>query len=258
VAPFAGSTEGYAGRVPSLAVDGATLHYEDVGSGEPLVLLHGAAASAVSVEPLLAGFRDRYRVIAPDLRGMGRSSPVEQVAPGAWVDDLVALLDALEIDAAHVLGVSLGARVGLRLALDAPRRVRTLVLDAPILEDSPAGTAALERIFRDDVPPELAAGFERWNGPEWRAAVDRYLRLRLSPGLQEHYALRARLGEIAAPTLVTRGDVDDPIHPVAHAVEAHERIAGSWLWISPATPFSATRFRPDDAIVEVERFLAST
>jgi pimeloyl-ACP methyl ester carboxylesterase len=244
--------------VPSLAVDGGTLHYEDAGGGEALVVLHGAAASSLSVEPLLAAFQDRYRVVAPDLRGMGRSTPVDEIAPGAWVDDLVALLDALGIEAAHVLGVSLGARVALRLALDAPVRIRSLVLDAPILEDSPAGTAMLERIFGDAVPPELAAGFERWNGPDWRAAVDRYLRLRRSPGLQEHYSLRARLGEVAAPTFVTRGDVDDPIHPVAHAVEAHERIATSWLWISPGTPFSATRFRPDDAIVQIERFLAST
>jgi pimeloyl-ACP methyl ester carboxylesterase len=244
--------------VPRLAVDGGTLHYEDAGEGEVFVLLHGAAASAVSVEPPLAGFRDRYRVVAPDLRGMGRSWPVDQVAPGTWVDDLLTLLDALGIEAAHVLGVSLGTRVALRLALDAPARVRSLVLDAPILEDSPAATVMLERIFGDDVPAELAAGFERWNGPDWRAAVDRYLRLRLSPGLQEHYSLRARLREVAAPTLVTRGDVDDPIHPVAHAVEAHARIASSWLWISPGTPFSATRSRPNDAIAQVERFLAST
>jgi pimeloyl-ACP methyl ester carboxylesterase len=244
--------------MPKLALEDATLHYEVAGTGEAIVLLHGAAASAISVESLVDGLRDCYLVVAPDLRGMGRSEPVEVVAPTAWVDDLLALLDVLGLEAVHVLGVSLGARVALRLALDAPDRVRSLVLDAPILEDSPAGSSELERIFRGDVPPPLAAGLERWNGAEWRSAVDRYLRLRLSPGLQDHFALRGRLGEIKAPTFVTRGDVDDPIHPLDHALEAYRRIDGASLWVAPSTPFSATRFRPDDAVEQVKRFLAAT
>jgi len=244
--------------VPELHLNGVALHYEQAGAGDPVVVIHGAAASASSVEPLVRGLGERRLVVAPDLRGMGRSEPVEQVAPTAWVDDLVALLDALGIERTHVVGVSLGARVAMRLALDAPGRVRSLVLDAPILEDSPAGAAELERIFRADVPPALAEAFERWHGPSWRAAVDRYLRLRVSPGLQEHYALRSRLGEIAAPALVARGDIDDPIHTLEHALEAYCEIDRASLWIAPATAFSVTRFRPDEAVEQIERFLAAT
>lgn len=241
--------------VPELVRDDARLFYECAGAGDAVVVIHGAAASSISVAPLLEGLRDGYLVVTPDLRGMGRSEPADEVAPSAWVDDLVALLDVLGVERAHVVGVSLGARVALRLALDQPERVESLVLDAPVLEDSAAGSSELTRIFRDDVPAPLAESFARWNGPGWRSSVDRYLRLRLSPGLQEHYTLRARLGEVRARTLVARGDVDDSIHPLEHALEAFRRIERACLWISPNTAFSATRFRPDEAIPLIRRFL---
>jgi pimeloyl-ACP methyl ester carboxylesterase len=241
--------------VPELSVDGATIHYEDVGAGAPLVLVHGGAASTRSVGPLIAGLSDEFRVVAADLRGMGRSSAVDEMPPTAWNDDLVALLDALDLEAAHLLGVSLGARIVLRAAVDVPSRVRSIVVDAPILEDSAEGSAAVELVFGAGMPAELAAGLERWNGTQWRDVVDRYLRLRVTPGLQEYYSVRDALDSLDVPAFVCRGDVDDPIHPISHAVEAHRRLAESRLWIAPATGFSATRYRPDDALVQIRAFL---
>ncbi|MBM3676874.1 MAG: alpha/beta hydrolase [Actinobacteria bacterium] len=238
-------------------LDRVRLHVVERGSGDPLVIVHGAAASTVSVEPLLEGLSRTRRVIAFDLRGMGRSTAVEEMPPTAWNDDLIALLDHLELARVDLLGVSLGARIALRAALDRPERVRALVLDAPIVADSPEGSAAVERIFGAEIPPALAAGLEHWNGPTWREVAARFLRLRLTPGLQDHYALGGLLDGVEQPVLVCRGDVDDPIHPLAHAFEVHARIAGSQLWIAPGTPFSATRFRPDEAVGQIERFLAT-
>jgi hypothetical protein len=54
---------------------------------------------------------------------------------------------------------------------------------------------------------------------------------------------------------VTRGDQDDAIHPVAHAVEVHAEVARAWLWIAPNTPFSALRFRPEAFLACYEAFL---
>lgn len=104
------------------------IYYEDAGAGPALLLLHSLGASSHAWAGQIAALRDRYRVIAPDCRGHGRSSHRGTITLDSVVDDLVGLLDHLDVDRAHVAGLSMGGMWALRLYERAPERVRSLVL----------------------------------------------------------------------------------------------------------------------------------
>jgi pimeloyl-ACP methyl ester carboxylesterase len=120
-------------RVPrkSIAGDGVELSVLDVGEGSPVVLLHGFPDSSYVWRrqvPALAGAG--LRVVAPDLRGFGESGRPERVedyALGHSVRDVLAILDALELERAHVVGHDFGAVVAWLVAAYAPERVDRLV-----------------------------------------------------------------------------------------------------------------------------------
>jgi non-heme chloroperoxidase len=98
--------------MPHLAVNGAGLHYEEAGTGAPVVFLHGVWMSGRFFEGQLERFGARYRTVVPDLRGHGGS---EHVHSGHTVDayarDLRALVEALGLDGAVLVGWSMGALV---------------------------------------------------------------------------------------------------------------------------------------------------
>jgi pimeloyl-ACP methyl ester carboxylesterase len=98
--------------VPTVRVNGAELHYEEAGSGPPIVLVHGVWMSGRFFEAQLEGLSDRFRVVALDLRGHGRS---EHVASGhtvaQYARDLRAFLEALELRDCVVAGWSMGSLV---------------------------------------------------------------------------------------------------------------------------------------------------
>jgi pimeloyl-ACP methyl ester carboxylesterase len=100
-------------------------HRED-GQGEPLLLLNGGMMSMVAWEPLAAPLAESYRVVRCDFRGQLLSPGEPRPDLAAHVEDLVALLDALEIGKAHLAGTSFGGIVGLLLAARHPQRVASL------------------------------------------------------------------------------------------------------------------------------------
>ena len=121
----------------TITVNGDTeIFYTDVGTGDPVVLLHGGGPGASGLSNYVRNIdalATRFRVIVPDLPGYGRSSKnLEQTDPfGALADAIRALLDHLGLDTAHLVGNSYGGACALRLALDTPHRVDRLVLMGP-------------------------------------------------------------------------------------------------------------------------------
>lgn len=113
------------------SVGGVQLHYTDEGAGEPVVLLHGFAVNA-DLNWRLPGLTDslaeRFRVISLDLRGHGLSAkPHDPASYGmAMANDVVALLDHLDINRAHLVGYSLGGIIALKLATTNPGRFVTV------------------------------------------------------------------------------------------------------------------------------------
>jgi len=113
-------------------VSGGRLFVEVAGQGEPILLLHGWPLDHRMFEPQLKVLAERFRVIAPDRRGFGKS----EAGPGLRLelDDIDAVLDALNEDSTHLLGMSQGGRIALRYATTRPERVRSLMLQGAVID----------------------------------------------------------------------------------------------------------------------------
>lgn len=117
--------------MPTLSLADAELHYEITGDGPPLVLIAGLASDAQSWGPIAPRLATRFTLIMPDNRGCGRTkTQAPAFSIETMADDVAALLDALSIDAAHVLGHSMGGAIAQSLAAQHPDRVRRLILAA--------------------------------------------------------------------------------------------------------------------------------
>ena len=139
----------------TLQVDNCEIHLSETGDGFPVLMLHGGGPGASGVSNYsrnIAALAERFRVIIPDMPGYGRSAKrVNRKDPfGGLARYMLGLLDALDIQTAHVIGNSLGGAVALRMALDAPARA---ALD-PILE----AEGVLEPLLRQS---GLDAGYEQ-------------------------------------------------------------------------------------------------
>lgn len=240
------------------AQDGVRLYFDDRGGGAPVVMIHGAAGSGMSFDPLAERLQCDFRVVTVDLRGLSRSDRVEAVTQTAWCDDTIAIADFLGLDSFHLVGCSLGARVAARITRDNAGRVTSLSVDAPLLSVTQTASSSLNRRFEDpdNATPEDLEKWQRYHGADWRGAVTFYGRVRNDPALQDHLTVRPWLSELTLPTLITRGDLDDAVHPLAHCAEWHEAHPSSWLWIAPGAGFSLTQRRPAEFAQIYRRFVA--
>ena len=110
-------------------VDSIELYYDEKGSGDPLLLIMGLAADSTAWMFQVPDFAKRYRTVTFDNRGVGRSAkPPGPYTIHLMADDAAALLDALDIRRAYVLGVSMGGMIAQELAIRHPERVRGLIL----------------------------------------------------------------------------------------------------------------------------------
>ncbi|MDQ3826004.1 MAG: alpha/beta hydrolase [Actinomycetota bacterium] len=103
--------------------------------GEPVLLVHGNVSSSLFFVDLINALPERFRPIAPDLRGYGGTDPLPIDASRGlrdWADDVLALADALDLPTFHLLGWSMGGGVAMQVLLQAPERLRTLTLQAPV------------------------------------------------------------------------------------------------------------------------------
>lgn len=108
--------------------DGVKLFYREEGSGEPgLVFVHGGAVDHSTWDEHLEHFAPRHRVVAPDLRGHGRSDAAPPYTVENFRDDLAAIIDDLMLAPAVLIGASRGASIANRVAVDYPGRVKALV-----------------------------------------------------------------------------------------------------------------------------------
>jgi pimeloyl-ACP methyl ester carboxylesterase len=165
-----------------ITIGDAELEFDDQGSGEPVIFIHGSGPAdsflPVALEPAV---RDDYRVIRYHRRGSAGSSPVQgPVAITRQAGDCRALLGALGIARAHVVGHSYGGCIALQLAADAPEIVHTLALFETILPTVPSveqfGSAIEPLVERYMAGDRVGAGhafLAMVDGPEWRTEIAR-------------------------------------------------------------------------------------
>jgi pimeloyl-ACP methyl ester carboxylesterase len=136
-------------------VNGLSLYYEEHGSGEPLVLLHGGIGAGEMFAALLPELAAQRRVITVDLQGHGHTADIDRpLRPESMADDIAALIEHLGLKQADVMGYSLGGLVALRTAIQHPQLVRRLVLVSIAFRrdgSHPEVVAAM-----DQMSPELA------------------------------------------------------------------------------------------------------
>ncbi|SFP72727.1 3-oxoadipate enol-lactonase [Amycolatopsis arida] len=209
----------------------AVHHRVDGPAGGEVVVLSNSLGTDLrmwepQVAPLVAA---GFRVVRYDTRGHGRSP----VPPGpygvpALAADVLALLDRLDVPAAHVVGLSLGGMTGMWLAAHAPDRVRRLVLCCTSARPGNAGTwrERAARVRAEGMARVAGESVARWCTAEWRAAhpgLARGLREMAAATPAEGYAaccaalsdvdLTADLGAITAPTLVISAAADHALPP---------------------------------------------
>lgn len=118
--------------MPSINAGGTQLHYLRAGTGEPMLLIQGMSATHMAWgRPFLAPLEQSFECIVFDNRGMGLSGRAE--LPFSTADlaaDTIGLLDALEVERAHVVGISMGGMVAQEMALAHPERIHTLTVGA--------------------------------------------------------------------------------------------------------------------------------
>ncbi|HEU0169394.1 MAG TPA: alpha/beta hydrolase [Chloroflexota bacterium] len=244
--------------MPDLTLNGHKHHYEEAGTGEPLVMLHAALASSKSLEQHLAGLAQRFRVVLADLRGMGQSAHVPAL-PADWVADLIALIERLDLAPATVYGASLGGRIAMKTAVLRPDLIKRLILDHPVIAVDPATDAALSaNLSPDAVDDRRARYYREQHGEDWQAVVQMYFTSRGKPDFQGYLDMREDSKAITQPALIMRGDRRDPAHPLAHAAALAGNIAGAWLWIRPNSPIAALYAGGEEAYALIGRFAAET
>jgi pimeloyl-ACP methyl ester carboxylesterase len=254
-------------------LEGVRLAYDIEGSGEPVLMIQGLVYGRRGWGPAPGMLADRFRVATPDNRGFGESdAPPGPYTTPQLAGDALAVLDAAEIDSAHVIGISLGGMIAQELVLAQPGRVRKLVLcsttaGGPTAVPMPEQTVALMgraehldpqealqqfvvNALSPDSPAELAAeivAYRAANPPDpagwWAQAA--------AGGA--HDAM-ARLGEIRVPTLVVHGTADNVVD-VGNARLLADAIEGARLELFEGVGHLLPWERPQEFTALVEGFL---
>lgn len=266
--------------MPRIDVNGTSLHYEDTGpgsTGQTIVFSHGLLWSTALFAPQVAHLRGRYRVIAYDHRGQGRSA--DDAAPSIAIDtvyaDAVALIEALRLGPVQFAGLSMGGFVAMRLGARRPDLVRSLLLLETTADPEPAENVPKYRklnfvarwfglglvaakvmpiMFSQDFLTDPARAAER---DEWRARLvaNRRSIWRAVNGVIDRPGIYEELGRIACPVLVVVGEQDVATVP-AKAERIHAAIPHSRLVRIAKAGHSSSVEQPAAVNAAIDAFLA--
>lgn len=265
--------------MPHLDVNGTSLYYEDTGpgsTGETIAFSHGLLWSTALFAPQIEALRARYRCIAWDHRGQGRSAADTRHCIGmelVW-QDAVALLDKLAVGPVHLVGLSMGGFVAMRIAARRPELVNKLVLIETSADPEPLTNVKRYRLLtavtRAIGPRPLAGrvapimlGKSILSDPGRRADVERFNQImtarrdiwRAVNGVVDRAGCYDELARIHSRTLVMVGD-EDVATPRPKAERIAEGIAGSELVGLVRAGHSSPVEEPAQVTSAIERFLA--
>ncbi len=216
-----------------LPVGDVQIHYEIHGAGTPVFLLHGGSADAGSWANQVPTLSARYRVIALDSRGHGRSTYSERpLSYALMASDVLAVMDSLGIRQAHVVGWSDGANIGLELAMHHPERLLKVIAYGANFDPSGIRADAMEN---EKLTQFLAAAAANYRTVSPAPARWDALLANLGTMWESQPRFTAeQLGRIAIPILVLDGEMEEAID-TAHTRELARRIPTASLTLMPGT-----------------------
>ncbi len=255
--------------------DGLNLYYEVSGPEQapPVLLIHGFPVSGEMWHPICELLKTELRLINPDLRGLGRSEASDEASMSTYVDDCVALLDAIgETRPVTVMGLSMGGYLAFEFFRRARTRLRALILaDTRGNPDSEEGRkgrittaekvlcegsqvvadAMIAKVFAKSAPADLRSHWlkvMRRSNPKGVAAALRAMANRADSTLT--------YSRIDVPTLILVGD-EDVITPPEDSRIMHDAIKGSRLVMIPGAGHLAPTERPEPVAAAVNAFMKS-
>lgn len=240
--------------MPTADVNGIQLYYEEHGKGSPVVFAHGAGGNHLSWWQQVPVFARKYRCITFDHRGWGLSLDGDDRGPAAFVDDLKALLDFLDLEEVFLVGQSMGGLTCLGVTMLEPPRVRGLVMantfagmrrEVWLASDEELRSEAQsvwQRRREDGVKRALARGFANTqreraflykqirmlneHGPNRLQTEAQVQRLRALERAPETAASLGRLESLSTPVFFIGGE-EDEVMPVSLMAVAQRLIPGA-------------------------------
>jgi 3-oxoadipate enol-lactonase len=264
--------------MPTIAINGCSIHYEESGSGDTIVFSHGLFWSGRMFEAQRAALSARYRCLAFDHRGQGQSEVTEA---GYGMDELwldaAALLEKLGKGPVHWVGLSMGGFLGLRLAARRPELIRSLSLLntaadhepwinrpkyvvlgqlARALGFGPFVGEAMRSMFGAPFLTDPARAEEKAEMERRLAANELRGAIRSLMGVTFRRPVEKELHQIRCPTLVVIGERDAAIKPPRSRRMA-SLIAGAQVVEIPRAGHSSTIEEPAAVTAALEAFLSS-
>ncbi len=248
-------------------VNGMQMYYETSGEGDPLIVLHGAYMNTRTMGEIIPALARSRRVIAVEMQGHGRTTDIDRaITYPNLADDVAAFMQAIGVKKADVFGYSMGAAVGLQLAIRHPEKVDRAALVSIAYDFQ--GWHPDYRAFVPQIVPELFVGTpleaayrELAVDPKgFPALVDKLIALEHEP-----MAWKADVAKLKTPILIIQGDADIVDH--AHTLAMFRLLGGgvmgdqgkplpqSRLAILPATSHTAIMGQTELLRALIEPFL---
>jgi pimeloyl-ACP methyl ester carboxylesterase len=230
-------------------IRGFKMYCEVYGQGQPLLIIHGNGGSINNFIYQIPYFSKNYKVIVADSRAQGKSTDKgDSLTYEMMADDYAALLDAMKIDSAYVIGWSDGGINGLLLAMRHPEKVKKLATTGANLVPD---TTAVPQAIWDMVIPTLDMLKTKKEKTDLEKNALKLFRLLCE---QPHIPI-TDLHTIKCPTLVIGGDHD--VIKEEHTMLIYKNIPKAYLWILPASGHSTPVVYKDDFNKVVDRFFST-
>jgi 3-oxoadipate enol-lactonase len=265
--------------MPEISVNGVTLFYEEMGAAaDTVVFSHSYLVDSTQFAPQMQALSDRYRCIAYDHRGHGRSQATE----GGYdmenlYNDAVSFIEALHCVPCHFVGLSAGGFIGMRIGIRRPDLLKSLILMDTTADPEPKENVKrykllmvivrwlgwwpvigkvmplffAEKFLRD---PERQDEVKKWK--QCITSGNKNAGMQFGKGIYARAGVYDELSTISVPTLVVVGENDMAI-PVAKAQRIAEKIPGAKLAIIPGAGHLCTVEEPAAVASVIEEFLAA-
>jgi 3-oxoadipate enol-lactonase len=261
--------------MPEEAAPPTDLYARDEGSGPAIVLLHGIGANHTVWNAVIPLLTPHFRVIAPDLRGHGRTA----VPPGShftfleFSGDVLRLIESRRLDRVHWVGLSGGALLALRLALDQPERTRSLIMIGGAAYTDAHTRAVAERwseVYGKEGPDPFALRLLKdLYYPDWvEAHLDFADQLRAQVKRQDYgpavrwaraigtFDERNRIASVRSPTLIVQA-MDDAVVDASHGRILRQSIPGAQIRILAQTGHMVPVERPKETAEAIATFVSA-